>query len=59
MRKVGSAGTVPAIDLDRLISMIEAHILWPAVKLKDVNHSQKVKDELDRGEWQGIMAGSG
>ena len=59
MRKVGSACTVLAIDLDRLISMTEAHVLWPAVRLKDANHSQKVKDELDRGEWQGIMAGSG
>ena len=38
MRKVGSVGTVPAIDLDILISMMEAHILWPAVKLKDANH---------------------
>ena len=27
MRKVGSAGIVPAIDLGRLISMMEAHIL--------------------------------
>ena len=58
MRKVGSASIVPTINLDILISMMEARILWPSTKPKDANHLEKVRDWLECGEWKGIMAGS-
>ena len=58
-RKAGRSGTVLSSKLDRLISIMEANILWPATKPKDTNHSKKLRERLERGEWQGIMAGSG
>ena len=57
-RKAGRSGTVLSSKVDRLISMAEPHILWPTTKIKASNHSQMVRDLLERGEWKTIMESS-
>ena len=50
MREVSNAGTGPAIDYDRGISMTEDRIIWHALNIKVANLSQKMRDRLEHGE---------
>ena len=59
MREVSTTGLGPATDYYRGISMTEERIIWHAINLKVTNHSQKMRNQLEHGEQQGIMAGSG